>query len=494
MSAWEDILNAALIGTGRKPFTPPVADGLVGEVLAQIGSADGERNLLASAAVITQWQRAGALPAHDTSPFPEPAPADDRPRCSARAGQHLAIMAGGEHAQALPEWLEALYRSGKQLPEEYLPILLALGVQKSDLREAIVKVIGERGRWLAAINDTWHYAVTSDDEADWETASTSARVLFLRRLRATNPDRARELIEAAWATERADERARYLETLQVNLSMADEPFLEACLDDRSKKVRDIVPVLLARLPQSAYVRRMIERVDNRLILKGNTRLKLEVTLPEKLDEVMIRDGIEEKPPSKMGKKAWWLLQMLKAVPPNYWVEKWGKTPAELIDAAGSSDWKEALCQGWFGAVECYPDSEWVMALLKEYPKNYDLFEGLTPDEQERCVLELSKSKAYQKDTDWIQLIGLVLQSWSIGYAEVVLKRMGDYYKGHKGNPDWHITYAFPATAYYFPPELLDKARRVLLPDENPANLWLTMANSFIDTLEFRRNMLEELQR
>ncbi|MBN1312707.1 MAG: hypothetical protein JXB30_14925 [Anaerolineae bacterium] len=493
MSAWQEILNAALIGTNRKPFTPPAADGIVGDMLAQIEGLDGEHNLLAAAAALTQWQRAGVLPPSDASSFAEPSQPDDRPRCSARAGQHLLRMLNGDYVQALPEWLDTLYQSGQRVAEEYLPAVLTRGAQSSDLREAIIKVIGERGRWLAALNDQWRYAIGLHDEVDWETAATTARVLFLRDLRTTDPDHARELIEEAWPNERADDRAGYLETLHINLSMADEPFIESCLDDRSKKVRVLVPDLLARLPQSAYIQRMIERVESCITLKGGAKPKLEVILPTTLDEAMLRDGIEEKPPTKMGKKAWWLLQMLRAIPLNYWGEEWRKTPTELVDIADGSDWKEAFHEGWITAAGRHPDPEWVVALLKKYPTHGGILQSLAPEEQERCVLELLEAKAYEDDDGLFRLIAYNQRRWSEDYAGMALKHINQYYKKHKDNPNWYTLQHIQAAAYTFPPELLEDARKVLLQDQDDTSYWRRMADTFIDTLEFRRSMLEELK-
>jgi hypothetical protein len=404
-------------------------------------------------------------------------------------------MLNGDYAQALPEWLDVLYQSGHRVAAEYLPALLTRGAQSSDLREAIIKVIGERGRWLAALNDQWRYAIGLHDEIDWETAATAARMLFLRDLRATDPDRARGLIEEAWSKERADDRASYLETLHINLSMADESFIESCLDDRSKKVRSLVPDLLAQLPQSAYVQRMIERAEGCIDLKGGARPKLEVTLPATLDEPMTHDCIVEKPSSsfpKMGKKAWWLLQMLRVIPPNYWAEKWGKTPAELVDIAERSDWKEAIHEGWITATRRDPDIEWTTALLTKYSTRGGLVEDLAPEEQERCILELIEHKAYEDDDGLFRLIAYNRQLWSEDYARMTLKHINQYYKKHKDNPNWYTMQHIQATAYYFPSELLDEARKVLLQGQDDTSYWRRMADTFIDTLEFRRNMLEEL--
>ena len=51
----------------------------------------------------------------------------------------------------------------------------------------------------------------------------------------------------------------FLSVLADGLSLADEPLLEAALDDRAAEVRSWAAYLLARLPGSALGQRMAER-------------------------------------------------------------------------------------------------------------------------------------------------------------------------------------------------------------------------------------------
>src|SRR5690242_11449254 len=232
MSHWEEIVRAALLGTERQPFSvPAAADGALGDLLAEVEKQPADGRQLAAAAVLTQYQRAGRFAATDNIPLVSPAPDDDLPRTSTRSGQHLRLMLTGKYGDALDEWLEAVAGAGRRIPEELLPALLGFGGQKTERREATIKVVGARGRWLAGLNPHWGYAVSPMDESEWETASGAARVLILQSVRAADPGRGRALIEATWETEHADDRAGFIGCLAHGLSMDDEPFLENCLDD-----------------------------------------------------------------------------------------------------------------------------------------------------------------------------------------------------------------------------------------------------------------------
>ena len=68
-----------------------------------------------------------------------------------------------------------------------------------------------------------------------------------------------------------------LEKLSIHLSIADHDFLEGCLDDRSKIVKEVAIDLLARLPESLFVQRMQQQLSQILLLKtGIVRKSLDV--------------------------------------------------------------------------------------------------------------------------------------------------------------------------------------------------------------------------
>src|SRR5205814_2036045 len=118
-----------------------------------------------------------------------------------------------------------------RVPEESLPALLEIGRARPELRKSILSVIGKRGAWLASQNLYWDYALVAGEESDeaiettWQTGSRTARVALLQRVRARDPQRARELIASTWREDKAADRTAFLETLREGLSMADEPFL-----------------------------------------------------------------------------------------------------------------------------------------------------------------------------------------------------------------------------------------------------------------------------
>ncbi|HYE72987.1 MAG TPA: DUF5691 domain-containing protein [Blastocatellia bacterium] len=502
MSAWEEIVNAALIGTERQQFTLPAQSAKLDELLAQMQSESRERTLLSAAAATTLYQRAGRLPQKAKQSLPEPCIEGDLPRCNARSAQPLSLMLAGEHKEVLPEWLAALAQAGKRVPEDALPKLLDLGKAQEHWRDAIIAVIGNRGEWLAAQNPEWGYVVGTLDESLWETGSFEMRLALLKKLRASEPARARELVASTWSAESPDARAAFIAAFQIGLSLDDEPFLEAALDDRRKEVRRTAADMLARLPESALVKRMIERVQPLISFKRKLLGKdnIEITLPVACDKAMQRDGVEIKPPHKsVGEKAWWLQQMLGAISPQFWCVEFNKTALELTAAAGNGNWRSILICGWATATARYGDLLWSEILIEELLKNADfvspeeLFILLPPEQREMLALKTlnhNYSLHSLQPANW--MLKLCTHRWSEALSLEVLSSLSKCFKRREPPELWGAGDVMNATAPYFNPNVSDKAAQILTDSFRDDEYWSATIQRFLSTLQFRYDMLKEI--
>ena len=365
-SVLKTITATALIGTQRQPFTPISTDGNLGQLLASVDTTNQESALLSTVAIATMYQQAGRLPITNYElRIIEPCELEDLPRCSDRTGYYLSLMFNGEHQQLLPELLDRLAELGQRIHETSLPSLLDLGKRQSDVREAIAKVLGKRGQWLAAQNPEWNY-VASEDEAVWEMGSKAARLMWLTKLRRQEPDQARQLLESTWKQESASDRTAFLEVLGTGLSIADEPFLEALIDDRSKEVRRVTVDLLTCLPESRFCQRAIARVQNLIKLHhdGNQPY-FTVDLPEVHTPEMLRDGIEAKSnDNQVGDRASWLLKMLTSTPLSFWNQHLVMSTEDLVKAANHSQSDRLILQGWIAAAQKTGNLVWLQALVE----------------------------------------------------------------------------------------------------------------------------------
>lgn len=516
------LTTLALLGTERQAVELPAVEGLLGEVLAQLNPADREGTLLGAAAAFALYQQVGRLPITDSQLLPPPAPADSLPRCSRQAGQHLNLMLVGKHRDVLGEWLALATVAERRVPEETLPTLLDLGRTQSGLREALGPVLGERGRWLAAQNPEWDYVLHDEDDLNvWEVGSRSARLALLQRLRRKDPVAARELVSSTWKEDTGDDRAAFLEILESGLSMADEPFLEDALDDRIKEVRRVAADLLARLPQSRLCERMTERVrpwlarqelgGGDLIQRMTERitpwlalerdLSLKVTLPEKCDKGMQRDGIEPKPPrgSRLGEKAWWLLQAIAAVPLSHWQEQGNVSPEALVRAAGrDNEWREVILTGWAQAAQRQGVGAWAESLLRTSFSHSEVF-GLDQKEllkvlpaEQREVLALERLQAEPAPIHYehsaLPLLHGCQYQWSSQLTEAVLDSLRQRIKANDNTHGYLLAPDLKKMVLYMNPALVASASQGWPTQSANWSRWSSTVDDILATLQFRHDI------
>ncbi|MFJ3900565.1 DUF5691 domain-containing protein [Streptomyces sp. NPDC090025] len=381
MDAWEQLVTSALLGTDRKP--PPSG-----------GGEDAPAALLGAAATHTLRRRAGLRPG-TAGAVVEVAPVDERgalPEGARRrlghllAGRAAPAPAGGRRGAApdltelLPQWLAAANEHGYRAPAAALPALLDAARARTDLRSQALTFAGPRGLWLARLNPDWKFALRGaggaggalPDPADavavralWEEGLFAERVALLAAVRARDPDRGRELLAASWASERAEDRLMFLDSLRAGLAPADEEFLEAALADRSRNVRATAAELLSALPASALACRMAERAASCVSLDRTAGAEtLVVEAPHECDAGMRRDGVSPTPPTGRGERSWWLGQLVEAAPLAFWPARFGgRGPAEIVALPVTDDWRPELHAAWCRAAVRQRDADWSRALL-----------------------------------------------------------------------------------------------------------------------------------
>lgn len=439
---WKDITSAALLGTERQSFKSIVTSGKLGEILQLDETRSPESVLLLSAGILSLYQQAGQQPQKNPIDTFMPCDLNDQPRCCPRAASFLQsiLQSGSNCFEHLPEWLEIAAQKGQRAPEQYLPRLLTLAAN----RQQILPVLGQRGLWLAMQNPEWNIAIDTLTEIDWDTSDERIRLVYLRQLRPVQPDRARELLQSTWKEESAEMRTQFLTVLQIELSMADEPFLEEQLNDRSKTVRRKAADLLVCLPDSRYCDRMIQRLAPLIQLEEEA---LRITVPSTCDRSMQRDGIELKPPnnSRYGEKAWWLLQLIAATPLKFWQAHLGLADiSSLIEYGKASEWATVLQEGWQQATKAQKNAEWAEVLLN-YPQLVEiqnvrsLLALLQPEQRDRWLCQLFE-RTSRGITDYfvvnaLQILGSFDSYWSEELVQHVLQSVSTHISEYKTYPD-----------------------------------------------------------
>ena len=193
-----------------------------------------------------------------------PCGVDSTPPCSPRAADLLKRVLRDHGDELLAEWCDAAAEAHRRVPEALLARFLDAVTKTKDeaVRGPGMQVAGVRGRWLAGQNPRWSVGgadAAADPAETWQSGMQEERLLVLKKLRSSDPARARELVSSTWNDEPPEMRDLVVETYAIGLSMADEPFLEDALDDKRKAVRTGAAALLSRLPASRLGQRMAER-------------------------------------------------------------------------------------------------------------------------------------------------------------------------------------------------------------------------------------------
>jgi Family of unknown function (DUF5691) len=504
---WHELVKVALVGTERQAVKLTSLDNQLGEVLNKLDIKDKEGSLLSAAGAIALYQKAGKLTLPDEQqPLSESCEPEELSVCSFRAGQYLAQIISGERANLLPEWLAVATTAKKLAPPRYLPELLTLGQKQRNLRTAILPVLGKRGLWLAAQNPDWNYFFSNNTVEIGQKNNFESRRLLLARQREKDPIEALEQLKATWKKESADEKAGLLQVLETGLSINDEPFLEAVLDDKRKQVRNIAAKLLVKLPESRLVQRTIARVRPLIQLSGNS---LQITLPQKCSPDMTRDGIDESVyNAALGEKAGWLLQMVSDVPPSLWCDTWGKTPKEILQAVNGNEWEKLLLEGWAIASTRSQDRAWAEALLAvigKFRHGYlvkieQQIEGLLrilPSDRALAAI-LQTLLQYQNKLLNLQHPALAMLTvnpypWTEKISKIVLLNIRQVLEVNQQQNDRSLRSLYGDFARYMDTSIVAEADADLRSVLKPESYGKEFVEEFLATLLFRSDMREALK-
>ena len=506
----EAVVQRALLGTQRASAAAAVPSGDLQSLISRIDASNAERALLSSAAIVSSYELAGRLPTSSSNAStiaPAALEADDRPEASAGVARFLTTMLGGVNDEVLREWLTVVAARGWRVPTPMLPVLLDVGQGATYLRELIIGVLGQRGRWLAARNEQWGWAalpMQSDDTTirkSWETGTPAERAALLRDVRARAAGMGRELVESTWKEDTPAQRAEFVEILgAVGPTIADEAFLEAALDDRRQEVRRAAADVLSHMAASALVARMTARAIASLGWKQHKLRKDELTVepPKELDDAAERDGVARKAPTGIGERAWWLAQIIACVPPAVWSERWRAAPEAIVAAAASGDWSKPLVEGFAAASVSHDDPAWAEAILRGgYP--HDKPTPLAPkldallrvlDVRQREALVAKSLRDAPQSDETIALVAAADHMWTEQFADDALRWLRKRIAGKETH--WHLRELIPRLALRVPARLAAATEQ--WPTGDDAHGYDRALDRFISILTYRRELAVELDR
>jgi hypothetical protein len=404
-----------------------------------VGGESGPSNLLREAAILGLRARAGHNPYQSNSVMPE-CPPDQVPVVSSACAATLHRLLADADGALIEEWAQLAAAKVRRVPDAIVPALLDWWTNQPRASQEVRRVMGARAEWLCSLNPAWRKkpgvgTLPADVDAAWQTGSIPDRIGLLMTVRQLEPATAERLLRATWTHDAADDRKKFVEKYEIGLSMADEPFLEWALDDRSKQVRGAASTLLSRLPGSRLSARMLDLVASMFTVelekKGFFRRAMEkvaIEPPREWDTTWERDGLEEKPQGAVGKRAWWMQQVIARSSPAALAMRTGLSPERLIEAVAASDYAMPGLIGLGAAAALLKDESWCVLLVKHHmtdkkstPDEVEpLWRALAPASRETLLIEIIRKGHF----DWLQRLtvaGAADHPWSAEFTSTVLR-------------------------------------------------------------------------
>ena len=522
MTVKDQLLTTALLGTEHQPLPELRCDGQLGTYLenlqVQSTNLNREQCVLHAAALVHVHSRAEMILDKFDGELPPVAPDDDMPPIPLKACSHLIAMIEYNN-ELIDEWLEMVVAQGRRIRNEYLVQALVVGTQMPVLQGLLKATVGRRGAWLAQFNKEWKYVTDESQlptwgyiEDKWSTGSQEKRELVLRAARKLDRERGLALLIATWKEESTETRTAFLKCLEGEVSIVDESFLEeTALNDKRKEVRTEALELLHLIPESRYRQRARTRAFAALNLvsappaKGIAALNpfradektFEVNIPETADKEMIRDGIVAKSnDTRLGEKAFILRQLVAAVDPSEWCQRFGISYDNLIVAAQKSDWRLAILLGLEAASIAFSNEATAKAhlLIGSCEDPSGLAATLSNTERENVLTILFEANKFlppspRQQGDYLTLRAVLesTERWSLTFSKTVVQVQRNYLKPR--SPDFfNIDYFINATAWRLDTSLIPEINSIYT--EQGAGI--PLIEKALETLFFRKEMKDAL--
>ncbi|MFK8079952.1 MAG: DUF5691 domain-containing protein [Granulosicoccus sp.] len=267
------------------------------------------------------------------------------------------------------EWINVTRAHDYLAPPRLLPLLLDFGQSHIDMRLPIADIVGNRGQWLARQMKKWSWLdgnpnQTVNDEW-WNTGTPAQRELWFNHYLISDPQRAADAIIQAWTSESADAREAFVKLASLHPDPVHEHWLERALSERRQSVRQLATSALMAMPDAGFRQRSLQRAAmivelSHSLLKGQ---KISVNPPKAFDPQWVQDGIREKPPSGIGPKAFWIIQILSALPLQDWITilNHNKPFSLKIDP----DWSDTILTAWQRSARQHSGTRGLASLLKQ---------------------------------------------------------------------------------------------------------------------------------
>lgn len=430
MESWNNIINAALLGTEKKALRKEEMDAAFVQLFEAVERHTGDREeiFLQTAAIVYNYRQCGAVPLKKDAVSLPVAGAEEKEYASSFAHAVLKDIVDSGSSSLLQFWLEQCGDKFQIIQPDFLPLLLAAGAKTKNLQPRIKAVGGRRGEWLTQFNEEWKWSESLNDEEVWQTGSAAQRKSVLAQMRKMDPAKAREWLQQTWPQENAATKEALLEEMRFNAGDEDVAWLESLLNEKSVKVKEAALQILKTISSSGVVqtywsilKQSIQLTTSKGVFGIGAKTSLSVKLAN-VDPAIFKTGIESvSNDKKISDDVFVLAQLTAAVPPKLWEEHFNSDKRNVIELFSKDPKHKPFIAALGKAAARFSDTDWLRQITAAdesllYPHALPL---LPQKEAETYALKFFDN---EKDAGNImQSITAFNREWSPPFAKAVLR-------------------------------------------------------------------------
>lgn len=430
MESWNNIINAALLGTEKKALRKEEMDAVFAPLFEAVErhTSDKEEIFLQTAAFVYNYRQCGAVPLKKEAVSLPVAEAEEKDYASMPAHAVFKDLVDGGSSSLLQFWLEQCSTKSQLVQPGFLPVLFAAGVKTKSLQPLIKAVGGRRGEWLTQFNEEWKWSESSNSEEVWQTGSAAQRKSVLARIRNADPAKARDWLQQTWPQENAAAKEALLEEMRLKAGDEDVDWLESLLNEKSVKVKEAALQVLKTIPSSSIVqayRGILKQstgvTASRGVLGFGAKTLLSVKLAD-VDPAIFKTGIESLSNDKtISDDVFVLAQLTAAVPPKFWEEHFKSDKRNVIELFSKDPKHKPFIAALGKAAARFNDIDWLREVIAAdesglYPEALPL---LLQKEAETYALKFFDNENDARNV--VQSITVFNREWSLPFAKAVLR-------------------------------------------------------------------------
>ncbi len=437
MNYWHELSKQLVLGTDKLPLAPSLLpQGLEQGYFSLQENTDKEDFVFRLSFLLWNYTEGGKVFPTSKKIFKEAA-VETLQVISKEKELLLQSILSNQLNDLLLIFLKNCIDNQEILPPAILPTILDKAKILLEIREPVLKVIGERGKWLISQNEIWEAIVNKEPQEVWETGKMVERLAVLKEARKVDHKKALEWLQLAWSQETAPNRQILLEELEDTINESDVSFLEDILkNDRSEKVKKMSLEFLASIESSGYEQKFYDLFHPYFEKdkKGNFTIGAFETLPIELQNIGVLDSLNYK---GLTQEESWVFQILSLIKPVRWTKKFATTPKILLEKLSKNKTTLKYCKAITNSAMLHKDVIWSKAIL-EYEANQK-----KPDIDKETFIKLFKpvsvedkqkffySKLYSCLGSGVNLLVFAVNCdfpWSLKFTEDIFAALSLQYK------------------------------------------------------------------